>query len=118
MSQIIGALRQNSGLKWKKVGKTARPFRYDLNRIPFDSILEVTDRFRRLDLVYRVPGELWVEVSNIVREVVTKTFSKEKKCKKAKWFYEEVLLTAEKRREAKGKGERERNAQLDAEFQR
>ena len=106
MAQIFGALRQNSGLKLKKVGKSARPFRYDLSKIPYDYILKVTDRFKRLDLVYRVPEELWMEVSNIVREAVTKTISKEKKCKKAKWIYEGVLQIAEKRREAKGKEEK------------
>ena len=100
-----------------EVGKSARPFRYDLSKIPYDYILEVTDRFKRLDLVYRVPEELWMEVSNIVRDVVTKTISKEKKCKKPKWFYE-VLQIAEKRREAKGKEETEKYTQLNAEFQR
>ena len=68
--------------------------------------MEVTHKFKGLDLVYRVPEELWMEVSNIVREAVTKTISKEKKCKKAKWIYEEVLQIAEKRREAKGKEEK------------
>ena len=68
----------------KKVGKTSRPFRYDLNQIPYDYTVEVTNKFTGLDLVDRVPEELWMEVCNIVQEVVTKTVSKKKKCKKAK----------------------------------
>ena len=100
-----------------EVGKSARPFRYDLSKIPYDYILEVTDRFKRLDLVYRVPEELWMEVSNIVRDVVTKTISKEKKSKKAKWLFEEALQIAEER-EVKGKEEKGKYTQLNAEFQR
>ena len=92
----------------KNIGKTTRPFRYDLNKIPYDYTVEVRNRFRRLDLVDRVPEELWIEVHNIVQEVVTKTIPKKKKCKKAKWFSEEALQIAEERREAKSKGERER----------
>ena len=88
--------------KLKKVGKTTRPFRYDLNQIPFDYTVEVTNRFKGLDLVDRVPEELWMEVCNIVQEVVTKTISKKKKCKKAKWL-SEALQIAEKRREMRGK---------------
>ena len=76
------------------------------------------NRFKGLDLVDRVPEELWLEVPKIVQEVVTKTIPKKKKCKKAKWLSEEALQIAEKRREAKGKGERERYTQLNAEFQR
>ena len=101
-------------LKFKKVGKTIRPFRYDLNQIPYDYTLEVTNRFKGLDLI-RVPEELWTEVCNIVQEVVTKTIPKKKQCKKAKSI--EALQIAEKRREAKGKGERKRYPQLNAEFQ-
>ena len=71
-------------LKLKKVGETARPFRYDLNQIPYDYAVEVKNRFKGLDLIDRVPEELWMEVHNIVQEVVTKTIPKEKKCKKAK----------------------------------
>ena len=81
-----------------------RPFRYDLNQIPYDYTVEVTHRFKGLDLVDRVPEELWIEIHNIVQEVVTK----KKKYKKAKWLSEEALQIAEERREAKGKGERER----------
>ena len=100
----------------KKVEKTIRPFRYDLNHLPFDYTVEVTNRFKGLDLVDRVPEELWTEVSNIVQEAVTKTILKKKKCKKAKWLSEEALQIAEKRREVKSKGKRERCTQLNAEF--
>ena len=82
-------------------------------------LLEVTNRFKGLDLVVRVPEELWTEVHNTVQKAVTKTIPKKKKCKKAKkWLSEEALQIAEKRREVKGKGERERYIQLSAEFQR
>ena len=90
----------------KKVRKTSRPFRYDLNLIPFDYTVEVTDRFKGLYLIDRVPEELWTEVRNIVQEVMIKSIPKKKKCKKAKWLSGEALQIAEKRREAKGKGER------------
>ena len=100
----------------KKVGKPTRPFRYDLNQIPYDYTVEVTNRLKGLDLVERIPEELWTEVHNIVQEGVTKTTPKKKKCKKAKWLSEEGLQTAEKKREAKSKGERERYTQLNAEF--
>ena len=90
----------------KKVGKTTRSFRYDLNQIPFDYTVEVTNRFKRLDLIDRLPEELWTEFGDIVQEVVIKTIPKKKKCKKAKWLSEEALQIAEKRREAKGKGEK------------
>ena len=73
-----------SRLKLKKVGKTTRPFRYDLNQIPYDYTVEVTNRFKGLDLIDRVPEEIWTEVRNIVQEAVTKTIHKKKKCKKAK----------------------------------
>ena len=92
----------------KKVGKTTRPFRYDLNQIPYDYTVEVTNRSKGLDLIDRVPEELWTEVHDIVQEAVIKTISKKKKCKKAKWLSEEALQIAGKRREAKGKGEKER----------
>ena len=96
----------------KKVGKTTRPFRYDLNQIPYDYTVEVTNRFKG------VPKELWMEVRDIVQEAVIKTIPKKKKCKKAKWLSEEALQIAMKRREAKGKGEKERYTHLNAEFQR
>ena len=103
-------------LKLKKVGKITRPFKYDLNQILYDYTVKVTNRFKELDQVDRVPEELWTEVSNIVQEAVTKTILKKKKCKKAKWLSEEPLQIAEERREVKGKGKRERCTQLNAEF--
>ena len=90
----------------KKVGKTTRPFRYDLNQIPYDNMVDVTNRFNVLDLIDRVPDELWTEVCDIAQEAVIKTIPKEKKCKKAKWLSEEALKIAEKRRQAKGKEKR------------
>ena len=90
----------------KKEGKTTRPFRYDLNQIPNDYTVEVKYGFKRLDLIDRVPDELWTEVGNIVQETGIKTIPKKKKCKKGKWLSEEALQTAVKRREAKSKGER------------
>ena len=100
----------------KKVRKTTRPFRYDLNQIPYDYAVEVTNRFKGLDLIDRVPEELWMEVPDIVQEEVIKTILKKKKCKKAKWMSEEALHIAQKRREAKGKEEKERYTHLNAEF--
>ena len=105
-------------LQLKKVGKTTRPFRYDLNQIPYDYTMEMTNRFKGLDLVDRVREELWTEVHNTVQEAVTKTIPKEKKWKKAKWLSEEALQIAEERRKVKSKGERERYTQLNSEFQR
>ena len=102
----------------KKVGKTTRPFRYDLNQIPYDYTVEVTNRFKGLDLIDRVPEELWTKVRDIVQEAMIKTIPKKKKCKKAKWLSEEDLRIAMKRREPKGKGEKERYTHLNAEFQR
>ena len=74
----------------KKVGKTTRPFRYDLNQIPYDNTMEETNKFKGLNLVDKVPEELWTEVCNIVQEAVTKIILKKKKCKKAKWLSEET----------------------------
>jgi len=105
-------------LKLKKVGKTTKPFRYGLNQIPYNYTVEVTNRFKRSDLTDRVPEELWMEVHYIVQEAVIKTIPRKKKCKKAKWLSEETLQIAEKRREEKGKGEKERYAHWNAEFQR
>ena len=96
----------------KKVGKAARPFRYDLNQNTYNFIVEVTNRFKGLDLIDRVPEDLWTEVCDIVQEAVIKTIPKKKKCKKAKWLSDEALKIAEKRREVKGKGEKERYTQL------
>ena len=95
-------------LKMKKVGKNTRSFWYDLNQIPCDYTVEVTNRFKGLNLIDRVPEELWMEVHDIVQEAGIKTIPKKKKCKKAKWLSEEALQIAEKRREMKGKGEKER----------
>ena len=102
----------------KAVGKTTRPFRYDLNQIPCDYTVEVRNRFKGLDLIDRVPDELWMEVRHTVHETGIKTIPKKKKCKKAKWLSEESLQIAVKRREAKGKGEEEIHIHLNAEFQR
>ena len=93
-------------LKLKKVGKTTRPFRYDLNQIPYDYTMEVRNRFKGLHLIDRVPEELWTEVRDIVQETGIKTIPMEKKCKKAKWLSEEVLQIILKKREAKSKGEK------------
>ena len=91
----------------KEVGKTSRPFRYDLNQITYNYRVKVTNRFKGLDLIDRVPDELWMEVRDIVQETGSKTIPKKKKCKKAKWLSEEALQIAEKRRETKGKEKRE-----------
>ena len=99
-------------IKLKKVGKTTRLFRYDLNQIAYYYSVEMTNRFKGLDLIDRVPGELWMEVRDIVLETGIKTIPKKKKCKIAKWLSEEALQIAVKRREAKGKGEKERYTQL------
>ena len=95
-------------LKLKKLEKTTRPFRYDLNQILYDYTVEVRNRFKGLDLINRVPDELWMEVRDIVQETRSKTIAKIKKCKKAKWLSEEALQTAVKRREVKSKGEKDR----------
>ena len=105
-------------LKLKKIGKTPRPFRYDLNQIPIDYTVEVRNRFKGLDLIDRVPDELWNEVCDIVQEIGIKTIPLEKKCKKAKWLSREALQIAVKRRKAKSKGEKERYKHRNAEFQR
>ena len=101
----------------KKVGKTTRPFRYDLNQIPYDYTVELRNRFKGLDLIDRVPDELWTEVHDIVQGIGIKTIPKKKKCKKAKWLSEEALQIAVKRK-VKSKGEKERYAHFNAEFQR
>ena len=92
----------------KKVQKTTRPFRYDLNQIPYDYTVEVRNRFKGLELIGRVPDELWTEIRDIVQETGIKTIPKKTKCKKAKWLSEEALQIAVKRREARSKGEKER----------
>ena len=105
-------------LKLKKVDKTARPFRYDLNQIPYGYTVEVRNRFKGLDLIDRVPDELWNEVHDIVQDTGIKTNPMEKKCQKARWLSGEALQIAVKRREAKSKGGKERYKHLNAEFQR
>ena len=102
----------------KKLGKTTRSFRYDLSQISYDYMVEIMNRLKGLDLVDTVSEELRTEVPNTVQEAVTKTIPKKKKCKKANWLSEEALQIAEKISEVKGKGERERYAHLNAEFQR
>ena len=104
MAQIINSLLPNSDLK--KVEKTTRPFRYDLNQIPYDYTVEVRNRVKGLDLIDRVPDELWTEVCDIVQETGIKTIPKKNKCKNGKWLSEGALQIAVKRREAKSKGEK------------
>ena len=100
------------------MGETNRLFRYDLNQIPYDYIVEVRNRFKGLDLIDRVPDELWTEVHDIVQETGIKTTLKKKKCIKAKWLSEEALQIAVKRRDVKSKGKKEKYTHLNAEFQR
>ena len=114
----MNSLLPNPDLNWRKWGKTTRPFRYDLNQIPYDYTVEVRNRFKGLDLIDRVPDELWMEIHDIVQETGIKTIPKKKKCKKANWLSEEALQMAVKRREAKSKGEKERYKHLNADFQR
>ena len=104
VAQIMNSLLQSSDLL-KKVGKTTRLSRYDLNQIPYDYTVEMTNRFKGLDLIDRVPEELWMEVHDIVQEAGIKTIPEKKKCKKAKWLSELALQIAVKRREVKSKGE-------------
>ena len=122
MAQIMNSLFAKFRLKLKKVGKTTRPFRYDLNQIPNDYTVEVSDvevnRFKGLDLIDRVPDELWTEVCDIIQETGIKTIPKKKKRKKAKCLSEEELQIAVKRTEVKSKGEKERYTHFNAEFQR
>ena len=108
----------NFKLKLKKVGKTTRPFKYDLNHISNDYTVEVRNRFKGLDLIDRVPDELWMEAHEVVQETGIKTIPKKKKCKNAKWLSDKALQIVEKRREVKGKGEKERYTHLNAEFKR
>ena len=104
-------------LKLKKEGKSTRPFRDDLSQIQYDYTVEMTNRFKGLDMIDRVPEEPWTEVPDIVQKAGIKTISKKKKCKKAKWLSEEALQIAE-RTEAKGKGEKVRYTHLNTQFQR
>ena len=95
-----------------------RPFRYDINQIPYNYTVEVRNRFKGLDLIDRVPEELWMQVHDIVQETGIKTIPMEKKCIKAKWLSKEALQRARKRKEAKSKGEKERHTYLNAKFKR
>ena len=106
VAQIKNSFIAKFRLKVKKVGKTTRPFRCDLNQTPYDYIVEVRNRFKGLGLIDRVTDELWTEVHDIVQETVIKTIPKKKKCEKAKWLSEEALEIAVKRREVKRKGEK------------
>jgi len=105
-------------LKLKKVRNTTRPFRYDLNQIPYDYTVEVRNIFKGLDLIDRVPDELWTEVHDTVLETGAKVIPQKKKCKKAKWLSDEALHIAVKRKEVKSKEEKEKYSHLKAEFQR
>ena len=118
MAQIMNSLFAKFRLKLKKVEKTTRPFRYDLNQIPYDYTVEVRNRFKGLHLIDRVPDELWIEVHDMVQETGIKTIPKKKKCKIAKWLSEEAFQIAVKRREVKSKGEKEGYTHLNEEFQR
>ena len=102
----------------KKEGKTTRSFRYDLNQIPYVYTVEARNRFKALDLIDRVPDELWSEVHDITQDTGIKIIPMEKKCKKAKWLSGDALQIAVKRRQVKSKGEKERYKHLNAEFQR
>ena len=103
----------------RKVRKTIRSFKYDLNQIPYDYTVDMTNRFKGLDLIDRVPEELWMEVCDTVQEAVIKNIPKKKKCKKAKWLLEEDLQIAEKKKKnrRKAKEKKERYTHLGAEFQ-
>ena len=94
--------------------KTTRPFRYDLNQIPYDYTVEVRNSFKGLDLIDRVPDEVWMDVHDIVQETGIKTMLMQKKCNKGKWMSEEALQIAVKIREVKSKGEKERYTHLNA----
>ena len=99
------------------MGKTTRPFKYELNQIPYDYTVKVRKTLKGLDLIGRVPDELWMEICDIVQGTGIKTIPKKKKCKKAKLLSEEALQIAVRSREVKSKGEKERYAHLNAEFQ-
>ena len=118
LAQIMNSLLPNSDLYGRKWGKTTRPFKYDLNQIPYNYTLEVRNRFKELDLIDRVAEELWIELCDIVQETEIKTIPKKKKFKQAKWLSEEALQIAVKRRDVEGKGEKERYTHLNEEFQR
>ena len=101
-------------LKLKKVEKTTRPFKYDLNKIPYNYTVEVRNRFKGLNLIDSMPDKLWMEFHDIVQETEIKTTPKKKKCKKAKYLSEQALKIGLKRRKVKSKGEKERYTHLNA----
>ena len=107
---------QKFRLKLNKVGKTTRPFRYDLNQIPYDYTVEVTNRLEGLPLIERVPEELWMEVHDIVQEAVIKTIPKEKTCKKAKWLSEEALQIAVKKKRSERQMRKEKIYPFECRF--
>ena len=117
VAQIMSFLLSKFRLKLEKEGKAIRTFRYDLNQISKDYIVQVINRFKGLDLINRVPEELQTEVCNTVQEAVTATIPKKKKCKKTKWLSEQALQITERRRDMKGKGQRERYTGLNGKFQ-
>ena len=117
MAQLMNSLLPNSDLI-EESRENTRPFKYDLNQIPYDYTVEVRNRFMGLDLIDRVPDKLWNEVRDFVHETGTKTIPMEKKCIKAKWLSEEALQIPVKRREGKSKGEKERYKHLNADLQR
>ena len=117
VAQIMNSSLPNSDLNWRE-GTKPLELRYDLNQIPYDYTVGVRNSFKGLDLIDRVPDELWTEFHDIVQETGIKTTPKKKKCIKAKWLSGEALQIAVKRREAKSKGEKERYTHLNAEFQR
>ena len=112
VAQIMNSLLPNSDLNWRKVGKTTRPLRYDLNQIPYDYTVEVTNRFQGLDLIECLKNYGWKFLTLHRRQGWRPL--KKKKCKKAKWLSEEALQIAMKTREAKGRGEKERYTHLNA----
>ena len=108
VAQIMNSFVVKFRLKLKKIGKTTRPFRNDLNQMLYEKIVKVMKRFKGLDLIDRVPDDLWMEIRDIVQETGIKTIPKKMKCKKGKWLSEEALQIAVKRREVRSKGEKER----------
>ena len=116
MAHIMNSLLPNSD-KLKKVGKNARLFRYDINQIPYDYTVEVTNRFKRLDLIDRVLEELWTEVCDIIQDAVIKTIPKKKRCKKGKMAVWGGLTNSCEKKRSKSKGKKERYKHLNAEFQ-
>ena len=117
VAQIMNSSLTNSGLNWRN-GNTTRPFRYDLNQIPYNYTMEVTNRFKELDLIDRVPENYGWRFVTLYRKQWSRPYPRKRKAKKAKWLSEEALQIAEKKRETKGKGEKERYIYLNEEIQR